>query len=264
MSQLIVFCFVFFISRVTSEYYLNSLIVWNVGQGQWVSFVSQDECIHIDMGGETWPKNVVYACSNKINAVYLSHWDFDHIRFVLKASKILSAFCIIQLPEAIPRTRFQQQINKLGKCQRSASLQRVTEVKWKKNGKKSNVLSRVFVISKTVLISGDSPKGQEMKWAKQVQNLPIRLLVLGHHGSRTSTSSFLMSQLPQLQLGISSSRFARYGHPHVQVVRRFKEFKIPLIRTEDWGDIKVELRQFQESGHQVQHGDSNLGFLGFF
>jgi competence protein ComEC len=68
-----------------------------------------------------------------------------------------------------------------------------------------------------------------------------RILVLGHHGSRTSTSSLLLDHLPRLTAAVSSARFRKYGHPHARVRRDLAKRHIPLLRTEEWGNLHFEL-----------------------
>ena len=64
--------------------HLNYFVVWNIGQGQWVTHISNDTCKHFDVGGEfnTFSKVRPYFiqyCSQKLNELFLTHWDYDHI-----------------------------------------------------------------------------------------------------------------------------------------------------------------------------------------
>jgi competence protein ComEC len=104
---------------------------------------------------------------------------------------------------------------------------------------KSNELSQVFLAA-GFLLPGDSTKKEELAWGSLLpQGLP-RVLILGHHGSRTSTSEFLLNHLPLLKLAISSARWRRYQHPHAQVLALLRKHKIPILRTEDWGSVWFE------------------------
>lgn len=67
----------------------------------------------------------------------------------------------------------------------------------------------------------------------------VRVLALGHHGSRTSTSKDLLKELPNLKLAIASARKRRYGHPHRETVEALGKFKVPILSTEDWGNIVI-------------------------
>jgi metal-dependent hydrolase (beta-lactamase superfamily II) len=56
------------------------LIVWNVGQGQWVTIIYPTQCLHFDVGGETAPfRKVIKSCKEKSNKIFLSHGDWDHL-----------------------------------------------------------------------------------------------------------------------------------------------------------------------------------------
>ena len=78
--------------------------------------------------------------------------------------------------------------------------------------------------------------------AKAIANLTeAQYLLLGHHGSRTSTSEQLLVGLPHLKLAIASSRHRRFGHPHLETQLRLKSHHVPLITTEDWVNIHLWL-----------------------
>jgi len=106
-----------------------------------------------------------------------------------------------------------------------------------KTVKQSNEFSRVFVIEGQILAPGDSTHKEELLWAKTARSFPIQLLILGHHGSKTSTSSTLLRNLPFAEQAIASCRKARYGHPHAEVLARLRQAGIAAISTEDWGSI---------------------------
>lgn len=105
----------------------------------------------------------------------------------------------------------------------------------------ANAASRVFMIENRVLLPGDSIASEEKKWGLFVRKHPITLLVLGHHGSRTSTSEALLKNLPHLKQAIASARREVYGHPHKTVLKRLKKNGVAVIATEDWGSLHWEL-----------------------
>lgn len=86
------------------------------------------------------------------------------------------------------------------------------------------------------LFPGDSPRAQEKRWFPQAP-LDTRILVLGHHGSRTATSHQLVARLRHLKMAIASARFKKYGHPHIETKARLKQAHVPLLKTEDWGHL---------------------------
>lgn len=93
--------------------------------------------------------------------------------------------------------------------------------------------------SKTFLWTGDASIHVEKQLIKQYPNLKVDLIKVGHHGSKTSSSSdFLYSVQPKLAL-ISSGYKNRYGHPDTEVLRRLKKQGISSLNTADVGMIEI-------------------------
>jgi competence protein ComEC len=225
-------------------------IIWNVGQGQWSTLVEKNTCDHFDMGGERNPlRQVKKLCANKINRLYLSHWDWDHVSFALKARRTLKNACL-SLPHfgfsSPHKMKILQAYSPCSARQREDfPLKELTHFSaatdsTKKNYK-SNDLSHVLLLAENFLIPGDSTQQQEKIWRSRANMQKTGFLLLGHHGSRTSTSEELLSHLPRLKVAIASARFARYGHPHSEVVQRLKQHHVVLLKTEDWGNLWFEI-----------------------
>src|SRR5882757_9913829 len=95
----IIFFSIFIFPVVLSSPELNQLIVWNIGQGQWVTYSTQTDCDHFDIGGEFWnPQKIRHFCYNKQNRIYISHEDKDHTSFALKSQSILPKVCLAESP----------------------------------------------------------------------------------------------------------------------------------------------------------------------
>lgn len=221
-------------------------IIWNVGQGQWSTLVHQNSCDHFDMGGERSPlRQVQKVCGDKNNRVYLSHWDWDHVSFAIQAKTLLKKICLSLPPLGVSsayKMKILQTYKSCSSQQKSpTSLQELTQFTNQDLHKKSNDLSHVLLAMEQFLIPGDSTAAQEKIWSQQVPLKKVKFLLLGHHGSRTSTSAELVDRLPNLQVAVASARFARYGHPHAEVVRRLQRHQVILLKTEDWGNLWFEM-----------------------
>jgi beta-lactamase superfamily II metal-dependent hydrolase len=105
--------------------------------------------------------------------------------------------------------------------------------------KNSNAGSIIYLINDKILISGDSPKSEEKKWLYLLPH-KLFLLILGHHGSRTSTSKELLNWAKP-EIAIASARKEKYGHPHFEVISNLKNKNIPLLRTETFGNIYFQI-----------------------
>ena len=222
----------------------EQLIVWNVGQGQMVTYVTPHECIHFDMGGEMFPKNKIFKiCHKKQNIVYYTHWDLDHINFSIRAQKLFPSICRARISLDLPQLKSKRKwIKKIPLCHKKnfKYIKELKNVYYK--ALTSNERSRIFIIKDDVLIPGDSNKKLEKYWGSLVPH-SIRILIAGHHGSQTSSSRFLISKLPQLQITISSSRKKRYGHPHFNTIKKFHQKGILFISTEDFHHIRIPLNR---------------------
>ena len=222
----------------------NYFVIWNVGQGLWQSYITPSKCYHFDMGGEKAPWNLLKSvCKRKTNIVRISHWDLDHYGFFKNFNRQFTDICFSHLEIPDKKIKFKWLLKKQNLCEKlnmtyqswRPSLQH--QVFTDKHG--SNAFSEVLVF-KDILMTGDSPKEIEAQWANDLKLNTIKKLIVGHHGSNTSSSLKLLNKLKALNpffVGIASSRKKRYGHPHWAVKMRFKKIKAPLITTEKWGHI---------------------------
>lgn len=225
-------------AHLYKNFFFSQLVIWNVGQGQWITEVHDDHCIHFDLGGEIdVSSKALKLCLRKQNYLYLSHWDWDHISYAAKFAARVQTACLASLPEGPASLRKREMIERIPICKQTPAEVRVLYRPFPRPRLLSNDLSQVLE-SKTfrTLIPGDSTKSQEKIWSPAVPS-KILGLVLGHHGSRTSTSPQMMAHLSNLKWAVASARKKKYGHPHKEVVAILKKAKVPLLRTEDWGNL---------------------------
>ena len=272
---MILFLWVFGYSPLLREAENSELIVWNVGQGQWVTWIHKEHCLHFDMGGEKAPrKKIQKLCGSKKNFAFFSHWDKDHVGFALQAKKrYLPQLCVVLPPrgknpsslrEKQKRAYWKRKIPPCLKTLSASTLsssmeegrQVVQEIPFQPRLfsslasllKSDNGYSRVFYLSlspkRGLLLPGDSTQREEKHWVRLLspsQRQKTTLLLTGHHGSASSTSSLLLKHLPQLRGAIASARYARYGHPHWKTHQRLLQRGVPLVSTEHWGNLRFRL-----------------------
>lgn len=92
-----------------------------------------------------------------------------------------------------------------------------------------------------LLLTGDISTRVEPAVAAALaeRELPLVLLV-PHHGSRTSSSAaFIQAVQPSLAL-VSAGWRNRFGHPHPQVVQRYADAGVPLLNTAERGAIQLD------------------------
>lgn len=244
-------CFLIFLSLIfktaeITDYSINNLwVAWNIGQGQWITQIKQDECFHYDIGGEKKSFNNIQTtlkkiCFNRNNRIFLSHWDYDHYLNFSNFTRNFPNVCWQSKPNLI-KTKMTHSLSQVLKtpvkpCPESGSINL-----WLPKYTTNSNSNSIVVFKEKVLIPGDSPIQQEKIWSREIKDISkTKILILGHHGSRTSTGPTLLNHLSNLKLAIASARWKKYGHPHAEVLSRLKNKKTPVLKTEDWGNIWFE------------------------
>lgn len=116
--------------------------------------------------------------------------------------------------------------------------------------KGSNNLSCVLKITHqgiSFLITGDIEKQVERYLVKQGAELQADIMLVPHQGSKTSsTDAFLDAVKPELAL-VAAGYLNHYGHPHLNVLTRYRDRGIDVLSTVDAGSISVLIdnNQFQ-------------------
>ncbi|MCL4208374.1 MBL fold metallo-hydrolase [Patescibacteria group bacterium] len=107
-----------------------------------------------------------------------------------------------------------------------------------------NALSIVTFLqlnSTKFLLMGDLDVLREQALVEQGLITDVDILKVGHHGSKTSTSdTFLKASAPEIAT-ISVGYNNSYGLPSPQVVNKIKQFGIRILRTDESGDLVVEV-----------------------
>ena len=102
----------------------------------------------------------------------------------------------------------------------------------------ANVVAMLTYKNFRLLLTGDMEKSVEDTLISGGLNLNADILKIGHHGSKTSTTSgFLSAVSPEvafIQVGKN-----RYGHPAPEILKRLSSFGIKNYRTDLDGHMEV-------------------------
>lgn len=90
-----------------------------------------------------------------------------------------------------------------------------------------------------ILITGDRSDAGERKLLRQTKLPDLEVLVVGHHGSKTSTSLELLNATQPDYALISVSAENKYGHPSQEVLNRLRSFGCRILRTDEQGTIII-------------------------
>lgn len=189
---------------------------------------------------------------NQLDLLVLSHGDNDHSGGLAQLAKQLN------IKHLLTNVKVPEQTGiKPAACQQGDKFtwQTLTfEVLWpSNNGREESVLrtndkqknddSCVLLITdghSKVLLTGDISKKVETKLIARYPELEVDVLIVPHHGSKTSSSDlFLASLAPSLAV-VSAGYNNRWNMPVPSVVQRYRQHDINLLNTAELGMIVVD------------------------
>ena len=193
----------------------------------------------------------------KIDAVFLSHGDADHINGIaeLLEEKQMSIDCIC-LPAGAEKEEFVE-IRDLAQA-RNISVRTIQAGDfWENNGAKfwclnpadvtesGNAASMVLYMEYqdfSMLLTGDLEGEGEKSVAALLRSnaiTGISVLKVAHHGSKNSTKEEFLRQCSPAVAVISCGEHNTYGHPHKETLERLKDMGTAIYRTDCSGAIQI-------------------------
>lgn len=227
--------------------------VLDVGQGQCVVLRSGENTFVVDCGGD-YAEDAADICADyllsigvsRIDGLILSHYDADH-----------SAGA----PYLMSRIDVDRLFLPPGEAEETASILAATdgEIIWVEQdlhitaptaeislfapgfASSSNERS-VAVLFQTencdTLITGDMSVLREQLLLRRAGLPDLELLVVGHHGSSTSTSEELLEELQPEYAVISVGKDNPYDHPSQEVLQRLYKAGCTVYRTDQMGTVQ--------------------------
>jgi len=99
----------------------------------------------------------------------------------------------------------------------------------------------------SLLMTGDIEVQAERSLLTSISDkLSAHVLLVPHHGSRTSSSEAFLSQVNPSVAIISSGALNHYGHPHREVVQRLNSRLVEVYTTASHGAVQVDFEPRQE------------------
>ena len=92
-----------------------------------------------------------------------------------------------------------------------------------------------------LLFMGDASIEVEKNLLKKYNLKNIDILKVGHHGSKTSSSTSFINQINPKYSLISVGENNSYGHPHKEVIKNLNKSKI--YRTDIYGSVKITFKE---------------------
>lgn len=101
----------------------------------------------------------------------------------------------------------------------------------------SSIVMRVLFKDRSFLFTGDIEQEAENALTSGTTQLAADVIKVPHHGSRTSSSeAFIRLSKPEWAI-VPVGRRSRFGHPHTEVIERWKLAGTHVIRTGDKGTV---------------------------
>ncbi|TAG25923.1 MAG: DNA internalization-related competence protein ComEC/Rec2 [Burkholderiales bacterium] len=249
-----------------------ALLGADIGQGNAILVQTANHSLLYDAGprfsresdaGQRTLVPLLRALDEKLDVLMISHRDADHIG---GAAAVLKMQPQAQLISSIEEGNDLQQIRKAERC--------IAGQKWNWDGinfeilhpqtadydfqQKPNAMSCVLRISNgrhTVLLVGDLEAAQEQRLVSENAALQADLLLMPHHGSKTSsTPQFLDAVKPGIAL-IQAGYRNRFQHPVPEVMARYQERGIrtiasPMCGAASWQSAEPKTVRCQRETHK--------------
>lgn len=244
------FCIFILLSNLSVSTKPLGLHVLNVGQGQSLLLTSNRTRALIDCGGDKTAGHTAadYLQSlgyTNVSMVVLTHYHADHMNGLADFCRRISVGSFV-LPDTKFDSESHKQVTNLAETYDipiiylheatdftlgDATLRVYPPVN-KIDENEAGLCMLYSLNDWDALITGDIGKETELSLLKHYDVPNIELLVLGHHGSASSTSSeFLEAVTPETAVA-SVGKGNRYGHPAEEVLQKLDNYNIPLYRTD--------------------------------
>ncbi len=240
------------------------LLAADVGQGNAVLVRTASHALLYDAGpryslesdaGHRVLVPLLQALHTRLDTLVLSHRDVDHVG---GAPAVLAMQPQAELLSSIETTHPLQALRPAKRCEAGQH--------WEWDGvrfdvlhpqaadynttAKSNAMSCVLRISNgahTALLVGDIEQPQEARLVAQGIDLSADVLLVPHHGSKTSSSvEFLDAVAPGIGI-VQSGYRNRFGHPAAPVLERLQERKVRVVDSPRCGAYTWQSWQAQNS-----------------
>ncbi|MFA7296498.1 MAG: DNA internalization-related competence protein ComEC/Rec2 [Dehalococcoidia bacterium] len=225
---------------------LPSVTVLNVGQGLAVLVRDEGRSVLIDAGPAD---GAVLAALERagqrkpLDMLVLTHDDIDHIGGAVEVTQRLGAREVLGAPHIPARNLGLQPID-IGDRIRLTARTSIEVLSppahvgpTTASDNDAGLVLLVRIGDRRVLIPADIEAGAEHRLVRSGQPLSADVIVVPHHGSRTSsTPEFLRAVAPGVAVVSVGARNA-YGHPVAEVLARYAP--TPLYRTDEVGDVTL-------------------------
>jgi len=187
---------------------------------------------------------------SKLDCIILSHYDKDHAQGIVSAIRNLKVDNII-MPDYIDSGIYKETIKKEAKLRnidityiRETQRHKLAENLYAKfiytegqqqadNSNDASLVTHLTYGNVKMLFTGDITRPVEAG----LSDINCDILKIPHHGSKTSTSEYLLSKTTPIYSVFCVGENNPYGHPVPMVLNRCRKYGSEIIRTDECGDV---------------------------
>ena len=101
-----------------------------------------------------------------------------------------------------------------------------------------SIVTKLVFGQNSFLFTGDLTSDEEAKLIQNNTDLSAKVLKVGHHGSKYSSSNEFLDKVNPQDTIISVGKNNRFGHPAPEALERIRSHAINIFRTDEMGDIE--------------------------
>ena len=218
-----------------------------------------------DVGKDTLIPYILDRGYTKIDYIFISHFDQDHVGGILTVLQELRVGKIYiskqgensqnyeKFLEIVSEKKLDVQVIKAGDKilidNLSFNILWPTEKQISENILNNNaIVMKLYYKNFSMLFTGDIEEPAEKAilntYKNKLEIFQSTILKVAHHGSKSSsTQEFLDVVKPKIALiGVGENNL--FGHPNAHVIERLEECDIKVFRTDESGEINVQLGTF--------------------
>ncbi len=227
----------------------------DVGQGDSTLIACDGKYMLIDAGenseGQEVADYLAYQKIEKLDYIICTHGDSDHsggLDVVLASVKcenmIISAedkttATYLEVLEAVEKEGCKVISPKVGTeyTLGGAKFTIYSPAMDYEDSNENSIVIRLVHGKNSFLFTGDAGELAEKHMVRNDINLKSDVYKAGHHGSSTSSSEEFVNKVKPTYAIISCGEDNSYGHPHAEVLNRFRAMGVQVFRTDEQGTI---------------------------
>ncbi|VDN49332.1 DNA internalization-related competence protein ComEC/Rec2 [Petrocella atlantisensis] len=244
----------------------------DVGQGDCTVITYQDRTFMIDGGGDVRKKDenigievvlpfIRHQGIDRIDSVFITHSDFDHIYGIIEIashipiSEVILPIIYKEAEDPLVEQLFSvldgqgTRVHYFKAGDRLAYKNMTFSCLWPEkafygNNNRNSLILHLTLKDFDVLFLGDAGTLEERVIMNDMGlwKRDIEVLKVGHHGSSSGSSEIFLEQLKPSLSVISVGEKNLYGHPNDEVVKNLKRWSKHVLMTKDEGAIRLKYR----------------------